>query len=993
MGAAAFLGWELGLPELTRFSPTQESMKVNTSLCLMMAAAVLLLVRRREQRPAAARIAIFLSVVGILVALGNLIQTIFGHDLGIDELLAKDPYPLGGYSGRMAPNTAVSLIFGFVGLGTYAAAGARVWSRHLLVAGTGVVLLLTGFSLVGHAANISAGRQWGQATVMALPTSLALLAFGVGLVSLLRETHGLRWYLGARQTGTLTAGLISLITAATLGWEASVRLHESSQALVAAARSQVVLSELLSAAQDLESVFHRAFLPEDNQAHPSLSSIRERLPELISRLRAELPAEASRADLDRIETGLVALIDFEARQLALLSEGSSEEVLRQLRSGEGDRLLAGVRGAIQFLQADRNRSVAFLEAEANRWRRGSTLVLFLAGLIAVITLSAGLISLNTEAAQRQAGETRFRGIFNSTLQFIGLLKPDGTVIETNQAALDFVGARLEDVVGRPFWETAWWKGSPQDKQRLQESVRRAAAGEAVRHETEHIGTDGRRIIVDFSIKPARNEAGDIVYLVPEGRDITAAKEFERALAESEARWNFALSASDLGVWDWNTRTNEVYYSERWAAMLGYHREELGPTVDEWANRIHPDDVAHTLALVRDHLEGRTPLYRSEHRIRAKDGRYRWVLDQGKVILRSDDGSPLRVVGTHADIDAQKIAEQQAAELQAQITSILEFSPNLITLIDREGRYLLAGPRAAAAIGLAETSLVGKSFRELMPAAMADVFAERIARMNAHPEPFEVEDIIPTPAGDRIFQTQLFPVTDARGNHVATGGIARDVTDARKALAAVQSALAEREVLLREIHHRVKNNLQTISSLLNLQARALSDPALRAPFEDSKRRIMSMSLIHDQLYRHDDLARIDFAHYVDDLIKLQRTTLGPGLSRIATEIDIRIPPVGIAVAVPCGLIINELFANACKHAFPLGRAGTVRLSMTAEGDRWQLLVTDDGVGAPAFSAAGGVGGLGLQLIKALVKQLNGTMEESAGERGRRTVIRFPAPLTP
>ena len=990
IGAVAFIGWVMGVPELARFGAKQETMKFNTSLCMMAAAVVLLLVRQREPRPLLRVIAVALSAAGALVATLNLLQTILGYDFGIDELLVRDPYPLNHDPGRMAPNTAAALIFGFIGLGAYAVAGRRAWNRHLLVLGTSAVLLLAGFSLLGYAANISAGRQWGQATVMALPTALALFAFGIGLLSQLRESHGINWHLGGRQTVALAAGLISLMTASTLGWEASARLHESNQALVATARSQALLSELLSVAQDLESGFHRALLLEDNQARPSPSSVRERLPELFRRLRAETPAEPSRPEIDRLETGMAGLIAFDARQLALLEQGSTGEVLQSLRLDEGGQLLAEVRDAIRLLQSDRDQRIAGLEAEANRWRRGSTLVLSLAGLIAVITLSAGLISLNAEAGQRRASETRFRGIFNSTLQFIGLLKPDGTVVETNKAALDFIGARREDVVGKPFWETGWWKGSPRDRLRVQDSVRKAAAGESVRHETEHIGSDGRRIIVDFSVKPVRDEAGDIVYLVPEGRDITAAKELDRALAASEARWNFALTATELGVWDWNAQTNEVFLSDRWATMLGYNPEEIERNLKAWSSRIHPEDAVQTMALINDHFEGRTAMYQSEHRMRAKDGTYRWILDQGKVVTRDADGKPLRVVGTHEDITARKTAEKQAATLQAQLTSILQFSPNLITLTDLEGRYLLAGQKAADAMGKSPAEVAGRLFRDLLPPDVAEIFAARSAKMNANPIPFEVEDVVKTREGDRIFQTQLFPIRDAAGRHVATGGIARDVTDARDALAAAQASLAEREVLLREIHHRVKNNLQTISSLLSLQARGLGDPAQRAPFEDAKRRIMSMSLIHDQLYRQDDLAHIDFAHYAADLIKLQRTTLGPGFDRISTEIDIRVPPLSVAVAVPCGLIINELFANACKHAFPLGRSGTVLLRMSVEGEQWELLVKDDGVGAPAFSAAGGVSGLGLQLIKALVKQLNGTMEETAGEQGRRTVIRFPAP---
>lgn len=151
----------------------------------------------------------------------------------------------------------------------------------------------------------------------------------------------------------------------------------------------------------------------------------------------------------------------------------------------------------------------------------------------------------------------------------------------------------------------------------------------------------------------------------------------------------------------------------------------------------------------------------------------------------------------------------------------------------------------------------------------------------------------------------------------------------------------------------------------------------------------MSLIHDQLYRHADLARINFSAYVHDLVKLQRTAYGLPANRIAAEIDFAVPPVDIAVAVPCGLIVNELFSNACKHAFPASRPGRVHIQMRVDGNAWELVVSDNGIGTPS-DATDASSGLGLQLIAALVRQLHGQLDETAGADGRTTTIRFPAP---
>ncbi|RLJ62645.1 PAS domain-containing protein [Sulfurisoma sediminicola] len=139
------------------------------------------------------------------------------------------------------------------------------------------------------------------------------------------------------------------------------------------------------------------------------------------------------------------------------------------------------------------------------------------------------------------------------------------------------------------------------------------------------------------------------------------RESERALTaltQSEQRWEFALEGSAQGVWDWDVRSDRVFFSHRWKAMLGHADEEIGDGLDEWKSRVHPDDLDETLATVADHIEGRAPVYESRHRVRHKDGHYLWILDRGMVIERDGDGRPVRLIGTHTDISAQVAAEQE-----------------------------------------------------------------------------------------------------------------------------------------------------------------------------------------------------------------------------------------------------------------------------------------------------------------------------------------------
>ena len=150
------------------------------------------------------------------------------------------------------------------------------------------------------------------------------------------------------------------------------------------------------------------------------------------------------------------------------------------------------------------------------------------------------------AAALANSERRFHAIFNSTFQFIGLLKPDGVLLEANQAALDFVGLTNADVVGKPFWETPWWTHSPQFQKRLKEGISEAAHGEMVRFEAIHIGTEGQRAVIDFSLKPVLNEQDETVLIIPEGRDITELRQTEEELRRHQQEMAHVMRLSTMG---------------------------------------------------------------------------------------------------------------------------------------------------------------------------------------------------------------------------------------------------------------------------------------------------------------------------------------------------------------------------------------------------------------------------------------------------------------
>jgi PAS domain S-box-containing protein len=287
-------------------------------------------------------------------------------------------------------------------------------------------------------------------------------------------------------------------------------------------------------------------------------------------------------------------------------------------------------------------------------------------------------------------------------------------------------------------------------------------------------------------------------------------------------------------------------------------------------------------------------------------------------------------------------------------------------------------------------------RSWMGAVCPEDYQRLAARLEGAPEAeFAEEYRIVRPDGSRRWIRDTgFAVLDATGRIDRIVGIAQDITaqkEAEERLRAseeqVRSSLTEKEVLLKEIHHRVKNNLQVISSLLSLQATQIEDAAAAQVFQDSQSRVRAMALVHERLYRSEDLARIDFAGYVRDMTgHLLRSWRGEARG-IRLLVDVSGVSLDIDAAIPCALIINELVSNAFKYAFPDGRSGEIRIGLTRNDDSVTVVVRDDGVGLPEGTSLEKAGSLGLQLVQSLTDQLGGQVKCSS-RAGTRFEVRFP-----
>jgi two-component sensor histidine kinase len=253
------------------------------------------------------------------------------------------------------------------------------------------------------------------------------------------------------------------------------------------------------------------------------------------------------------------------------------------------------------------------------------------------------------------------------------------------------------------------------------------------------------------------------------------------------------------------------------------------------------------------------------------------------------------------------------------------------------------------------------------------------------------DYLTKPVNPLILKSKIRVFADLfRMSHAlaANRALEAELAERRQTEAAMNRSLAEKEVLLKEIHHRVKNNLQVVSSILQMQGRAIEDPHYRAIFGECQDRVRTMALVHEKLYRSPNLAFIDLGEQVRELAEMLGHSYGrPG---ICMTVEVEATVVDIAIAVPVGLLLNELVSNALKHAFPEGRTGNVTVRLTRPSpDHLRLSVRDDGRGLPAEFQWQQAKSLGLTMLGALARQLRAKVEVKS-ERGTEFVLTFSAP---
>lgn len=328
--------------------------------------------------------------------------------------------------------------------------------------------------------------------------------------------------------------------------------------------------------------------------------------------------------------------------------------------------------------------------------------------------------------------------------------------------------------------------------------------------------------------------------------------------------------------------------------------------------------------------------------------------------------------------------------QRAFVELLELVPDAVLISDHEGKILLVNAQAQSLFGYERNELVGKEVEVLLPERYRQKHKLHRGSYNKNPT------VRPMGAALDLYGRHKdgheFPVEISLGPLFAEQGLfiigaIRDASERRTIEERIRLSLREKEILLKEVHHRVKNNLQVISSIINLQAEQTPDPRIQEIFDDTRARVRSIALVHEKLYESSDLSNIPLQEYLEGLIGHLVETFGSRAHGISTELTIEPVSLNIDTAVNCGLIITELVSNSLKYAFKDGSQGKIGISFESLGDNFVLTICDNGLGLPKDFDLQKTKTLGLTLVTGLAKELSGTLIMHSN-RGAEFVITFP-----
>ncbi|MDG5767468.1 PAS domain S-box protein [Balneolales bacterium ANBcel1] len=481
---------------------------------------------------------------------------------------------------------------------------------------------------------------------------------------------------------------------------------------------------------------------------------------------------------------------------------------------------------------------------------------------------------------------------------------------------------------------------------------------------------------DESKQVIRSLSGALGYYIQKVR-------MQESLVESKNLHQALLANIREVVFQADQQGNLCYVSPAWDQITHCDSSDcIGKSIYEF---MHPDDREKAREDFEQLLESGQKNFRREYRLKCRGGQDRWLEWNVMLLDQSREGTP-QFYGTMYDLTERKASEEAMLQNNQRLEALIESSPMMMSVVGTDGYVTLWNRSAETTYGWKRDEVLGQPAPDV-PDDQQDDYMEMLDRVLSGEVVRGLELERRRRDGSRLY-VQMFasPLYGSNGKVDQVITFAQDVSEAKISREAIRKSLKEKNVLLSEIHHRVKNNMAVISGLLSLKAQEQKDPAIAELLRENENRIRSMSMIHEKLYQTDTYAEIEFGGYLRDLaehINNQYEDLD-----VSTEIEAEDVYLEISQAVPCGLLANEIVTNCYKHAFPENRAGKVKITLADKAGKCELIIRDDGVGLPEELLAGRPDqSFGLNLIRGLSKQVKGELE-MRNENGLFVKVVFP-----
>lgn len=472
------------------------------------------------------------------------------------------------------------------------------------------------------------------------------------------------------------------------------------------------------------------------------------------------------------------------------------------------------------------------------------------------------------------------------------------------------------------------------------------------------------------------------------RNITKQKKAEMCVSVLQDKFEKITKATTDIIFEYDPTTEDLNWIDGLTDIMGYPAAVKHVDFDWWADKVHPDEVEEVFLSFSNVLRTEKMTWKASYRFKAFDGTYKYVL-ANMHIDRNEQGTPVYIIGALSDISDLRKSELRQKRLLSRLNHANHIAELGYWEINLDTGEVIWSDEIYRILHADKNNVIPsmKYILTLCESEDHEKLNNFINDLSQENGVGEIEHKISIQESGQKYLSHIGELVQEEGKSPIIIITTQDITDRKKREIEITKSLREKEVLLAEIHHRVKNNMAIISALLGLKLFQDIDKETEEFIKDSQSRIQTIAKIHEKLYQSDTFSHVSFKEYVVELIDTLRTSHKSEEVDVQFNANIDSVDLNINQAIPCGLIINELVTNALRHAFPYSKKGTVTVTVVSRDGQIHMTVEDDGVGLPAEFKIKGQQSLGMTLIETLSQQINAKLVIDNYEKGCKCSVVF------